>query len=127
MPAEPTNIEIEVTVNQEDDTFQTNLFCDLNQCGRDVIIVSNGPKTPQDVRCVEHGLLTCFPDQTAFREFVRFFANKILTVRGQELIEPGATLHSGRRPRHSRIHELKCRLKTVVKAVRATVQNDVPR
>jgi len=37
-----------------------------------------------------HGLLTSFPDQTAFREFVRFFANKILTVRGHELIEPNA-------------------------------------
>jgi len=91
MPVEPTNLEIEVKVNQEDDTFQTNLFCDLNQCGRDVTIVSDGPKTVQNVRCAEHGLLTSFPDQTAFREFVRFFANKILTVRGHELIEPEAT------------------------------------
>ncbi len=98
MPAEPTNIEIEVTVNQEDDTFQTNLFCDLNQCGRDVTIVSDGPKTAQNVRCAEHGLLTSFPDQTAFREFVRFFANKILTVRGLELIEPGATCILGDDP-----------------------------
>jgi hypothetical protein len=91
MPTEPTNLEIEVQFNQDDGTFQTNLFCDLNRCGRDVTIVSNGPKTPQNVRCVVHGLLTCFPDQTAFREFVRFFANKILTVRGHELIEPEAT------------------------------------
>src|SRR6266581_2389158 len=90
MPAEPTNLEIEVKVNQDDDTFQTNLFCDLNQCGRDVMIVSDGPKTAQNVRCAEHGLLTSFPDQAAFREFVRFFANKILKVNGHELIEPGA-------------------------------------
>ena len=91
MPAEPTNIEIEVKINQDDGTFQTNLFCDLNQCGRYVTIVSNGPKTIQNVLCVEHGLLTSFPDQIAFREFVRFFANKILTVYGHEVIEPGAT------------------------------------
>src|SRR6266436_5808776 len=91
MPAEPTNIEIEVTVNQEDDTFQTNLFCDLNQCGRYVTIVSDGPKTAQNVRCTVHGLLTSFPDQTAFREFIRFFANKILMLHKHELIEPGAT------------------------------------
>src|SRR5258708_20765475 len=91
MPAEPTNIEIEVTVNQEDDTFQTNLFCDLNQCGRGVTIVSDGPKTAQNVRCAEHGLLTSFPDQTAVRESVRFFANKILTVPVLQLSIPLTT------------------------------------
>ena len=91
MPAEPTNLEIEVKFNQDDGTFQTNLFCDLSQCGKSVTIVSDGPKTAQNVRCAMHGLLASFPDQTAFREFVRFFANKILTVRGHELIEPKAT------------------------------------
>jgi len=90
MPPEPTNLEIEVKINQHDGTFQTDLFCDLNQCGKNVTIVSDGPKTTQNVLCTEHGLLTCFPDQTAFREFVRFFANKILKVNGHELIEPGA-------------------------------------
>ena len=39
---------------------------------------------------VQSGLLTAFPDQTAFREFVRSTANKILTINGHELIEPGA-------------------------------------
>lgn len=91
MPAEPTHLEIEVKVDQEDGSFQTILYCDLNQCGKNVTIVSAGPKTTQDVLCEVHGLLTSFPNQTAFREFVRFFANKILTTQGQELIEPGAT------------------------------------
>jgi hypothetical protein len=90
MPAEPTHIEIEVKVNQDDHTFQTNLFCDLNQCGRFVTIVSDGPKTAQNVRCAVHGLLASFPDQIAFREFVRFFANKILAVHRHELIEAEA-------------------------------------
>src|SRR5260370_23694744 len=91
MPPEPTHLEIEVKINADDDTFQTNLFCDLNQCGKYVTIVSDGPKTIQKVLCAKHGLLTSFPNQTAFREFVRFFANKILTLNKHELIEPGAT------------------------------------
>ena len=91
MPAEPTHLEIEVEVDKDDGSFQTILYCDLNRCGKNVTIVSAGPKTTQDVLCEVHGLLTSFPNQTAFREFVRFFANKILTIKGQELIEPGAT------------------------------------
>ncbi len=91
MPAEPTNLEIEVTANQDDGTFQTDLFCDLNHCGKNVSIFSDGPRTTQNVRCAEHGLLTSFPNQAAFREFVRFVANKILTKTGHELINPGAT------------------------------------
>jgi hypothetical protein len=87
MPAEPTNLEIKVTVDQSDGMFQANLFCDLNHCGKGVTIFSNGPKTTQNLRCLEHGLLTSFPDQTAFQEFVRFFANKLLKAKGHELIE----------------------------------------
>jgi|SRR6266511_3174140 len=90
MSPEPTNLEIKVRANPDDGTFSTDLFCDLNHCGKNVTIFSDGPKTTQNVRCVEHGLLTSFPNQSAFREFVRFFANEILKVNGHELIEPGA-------------------------------------
>ncbi len=90
MPVEPTHLEIEVKLDQNDGTFQTNLFCDLNHCGRDVNIFSDGPKTTQNLRCAEHGLLTSFPNRIAFREFVRFFANKILKINQRELIESGA-------------------------------------
>ena len=91
MPAEPTNLEIDVKINSDDGSFQTDLLCDLNHCGKNVSIFSDGPKTIQNVRCVDHGLLTSFPDQTALREFVRFIANKILTINGQELIGRSAT------------------------------------
>ena len=87
MPPEPTNLEIEVTVDQNDGMFQADLFCDLNHCGKDVTIFSNGPKTTQNLRCLEHGLLASFPDQIAFQEFVRFLANKLLQAKGHELIE----------------------------------------
>jgi hypothetical protein len=106
MPAEPTNLEIEVTANQDDGTFQTDLLCDLNHCGKNVSIFSDGPRTTQNVRCAEHGLLTSFPNQAAFREFVRFIANKILTKTGHELINPGGYMHSGRKPNTARINEL---------------------
>ena len=45
MPPEPTNRKIEVTVDQDDGTFQTDLFCALNHCGKNVNVFSDGSRT----------------------------------------------------------------------------------
>jgi len=99
MPPEPTHLEIEVKPNDDEGTFETNLYCALNHCGKNVIIESAGPKATQNVSCTEHGLLTSFPHQIALGEFVRFIANQILAKTGHELIEAGAlSIFGGARP-----------------------------
>lgn len=90
MPGEPNFLEIEVIPNDADQTFQTNLHCSRNRCGKTVVIDSDGPKTTQHVSCPQHGLLASFPHQIALGEFVRFRANKILAANGHALIEAGA-------------------------------------
>jgi hypothetical protein len=89
MPPEPTHLQIEVKSNN-DGTFETNLYCALNGCGKSVTIESDGPKAIQIISCAEHGVLTSLPHQIALREFVRFLANEILARNGHELIEAGA-------------------------------------
>jgi hypothetical protein len=37
-------VRIEVIPNDEDGTSITNLYCDLNHCGKALTIQSNGPK-----------------------------------------------------------------------------------
>jgi hypothetical protein len=91
MPLEPSFLEIEVIPNDADQTFQTNLQCSRNRCGKTVVIDSHGPSTVQSISCPQHGFLTSFPHQNALGEFVRFLANKILAASGHELIEDGAT------------------------------------
>ena len=86
IPPPTTNLDIEVTTDHEG-TFQTNLFCAVNRCRKQVTILSDGPKTTHTITCVEHGVLTSFPDQFAFREYVRFAANKLLELNGEELIK----------------------------------------
>jgi len=90
MPREPSFLRIEVTSNNENHTFETNLHCSKDECRRTVVIDSDGPKTIQSVSCLKHGFLTSFPHQNALGEFVRFLANKILAANGNELIEAEA-------------------------------------
>jgi|SRR5579864_2829069 len=90
MPREPSFLEIEVIPNDADQTFQTNLYCSRNRCGKTVVIDSDGPGTVQSVSCLKHGFLAAFPHQIALGEFVRFLANRILAANGHALIEAGA-------------------------------------
>jgi hypothetical protein len=90
MPRESSFLEIEVKPNDVDETFETNLHCSRNHCGKTVNIDSSGPKTIQSVSCPKHGLLASFPHQLALGEFVRFLSNKILAANGHKLIEEGA-------------------------------------
>jgi hypothetical protein len=90
MRCEPCFLEIEVIPNDDDETFETNLHCSRNHCGKTVSIDSDGPKTIQSVSCPRHGFLVSFPDQRALGEFTRFLANKILAANGHELIEEEA-------------------------------------
>ena len=83
-------VKIEVLPNDEDGTFVTNLYCDLNHCGNALTIQSNGPRTVQYVSCIAHGVLTSFQHQIALGEFVRLLANKILAADGRAIIEVGA-------------------------------------
>jgi hypothetical protein len=94
MPNVPVLLEIEVKSN-DDDTFQTDLCCALNQCGRTVDIDSDGPKAVQNVSCPKHGFLTSFPHRVALGEFVRCLANKILKMNGDRLIEAEAAFVIG--------------------------------
>lgn len=95
-----TYLEIEVRPNDDDDTFETNLRCALNQCGKTVNIDSDGPKTVQKISCIEHGFLGSFPHQIALGEFVRCLANKILATNGHRLIDSGAAFIVGDEPPH---------------------------
>jgi hypothetical protein len=96
---EPVLLAVEVKSN-EDDTFETNLCCALDQCGKTVDIDSVGPKAVQMVSCPEHGLLTSFPHRVALGEFVRHLANRILKENGQNLIdEEAAFIVGGKQPR----------------------------
>jgi hypothetical protein len=90
MPREPTFLRIEVTSNDTDDSFETNLYCSKIGCRRIVDVDSDGPKTLQSVSCPKHGFLTSFPHQNALGEFVKFLANRILSARGHKLIEADA-------------------------------------
>ena len=85
MPPPPTNLGIEVTTDH-DGMFQTNLLCAVNRCGKQVTILSDGPKTTHTITCVEHGVLISFLDQFSFREYVRRAANRLLELSGEELI-----------------------------------------
>jgi hypothetical protein len=83
-------LKIDVTPNDADGSFETNLLCSIRNCEKTVFIDSDGPKTIQNVSCPQHGFLTSFPHQSALGEFVRLSANKILAASGHDLIEAGA-------------------------------------
>lgn len=95
---QPTYLDIEVRANEDDGTFETDLCCALNQCGKTVSIDSDGPKTIQNVSCTEHGFLASFPHQGALAEFVRRLANEILAKKGHTLIEAAAGFIVGDEP-----------------------------
>ena len=40
----PTNLTISVTPDEDNGTTQTDLFCNVNHCGKLVTVVSNGAK-----------------------------------------------------------------------------------
>jgi hypothetical protein len=83
-------VRIEVIPNDEDHTFVTNLYCDVNHCGKALSIESKGPKSVQNVSCLEHGFLISFQHQIALGEFVRLLANRVLATDGHPLIEAEA-------------------------------------
>jgi len=91
MPREGPFLRIKVVPNDPGQTFETNLHCALNHCGKIVFIDSHGRTSTQNVSCPKHGFLASFPDQIAFSEFIRSIANKILAADGHEPVESGAT------------------------------------
>jgi hypothetical protein len=93
--SEPVCLKIEVRPNDSDATFETDLCCALNHCGKTVDIDSHGPTTVQNISCPEHGFLTSFPHRAALGEFIRSSANKILAINGHVLIERGAAFLVG--------------------------------
>lgn len=95
---EPTYLEIAVRPNEADGTFETDLCCARNHCGKTVAIESDGPKTIQNISCAEHGFLASFPHQIALAEFVRCLANEVLAKKGHTLIEAAAGFIVGDEP-----------------------------
>ena len=95
LPKQSMYLKIEVKPDDIDATFETNLCCALNHCGKTVDIDSHGPTTVQNVSCPEHGFLTSFPHRTALGEFIRSSANKILAVNGHALIDERAAFIVG--------------------------------
>ncbi len=83
-------MQIEVTPNDADETFETSLHCSQNDCRRIVDIDSDSPQSLQSVSCPKHGFLTSFPHRNALGEFVRLLANKVLAADGHELIQADA-------------------------------------
>ena len=89
------NVTILVEYDRQNNTTQTDLRCNVNNCGKQPTIVSNGPKTLQQVVCSEHGVLSEFPDQGCFREAFRLEANPVLVSKGYPAIEPDTFSISG--------------------------------
>jgi hypothetical protein len=90
IPETPTNLGIRVKVNAneggEQESVQTDLFCEKGKCGKDVDVYSGGPNTTHNVVCCEHGLLTSFPDYESLKKFTESIANKILAAHGHGTI-----------------------------------------
>lgn len=95
LPPEAVCLKIEVSANDIDATFETNLCCALSNCGKTVDIESQGPKAVQNVSCPRHGFITSFPHRIALGEFIRSSANKILAINGHRLIDVGAAFIVG--------------------------------
>lgn len=89
-PRLPTNLRISVKVNTnekgEQESVETDLLCDKGNCGKEVGIYSDGPKTTHNVVCPEHGLLTSFPSYEALKKFTEVLANNILAAHGHGTI-----------------------------------------
>jgi hypothetical protein len=83
------NVKILVAHDAVNNTTQTDLLCNVNNCGKQPNIVSNGSKTIHQVVCPEHGILSQFSNKDAFREAFRLDANPILESKGLPSIEPG--------------------------------------
>jgi hypothetical protein len=90
IPQRKTNLGIRVKVNfnekGEQESVQTELFCEKGNCGKDVEVYSNGPNTTHNVVCPEYGLLTSFPEAQTLKGFIEFLANKILAAKGHGTI-----------------------------------------
>jgi hypothetical protein len=86
----PTNLRITVKVNHDkngvQESVETDLFCDKGNCGKEVEVYSNGPNTTHNVVCIEHGLLTSFPNYEALKKFTELCANEILAEHGHGTI-----------------------------------------
>lgn len=82
------NVKIFVSYDLQNDTTQTDLRCNVSNCGKQPNIVSNGPKTIQQVVCPDHGVLSQFSDQDSFREAFRQEANPVLVSKGFPPIQP---------------------------------------
>jgi len=89
------NVTILVSYDAENDTTQTDLRCIVNNCGKQPSLESSGPKTVQQVVCLEHGVLSEFPDHDSFHEAFRLEANPVLARKGYPPIEPDTISISG--------------------------------
>jgi hypothetical protein len=89
------NAKILVAYDAQNDTTQTDLRCNVNNCGKQPTIVSNGPKTIHQIVCVEHGVLSQFSDQDSFLETFRLEANRVLVSNGYPPIEADTYSVSG--------------------------------
>jgi len=91
-PRRKTNLGIKVKVNTDENGVQqsveTSLFCEKENCGKDIEVYSDGPgpDTIHNVVCLEHGLLISFPNREALKKFTESLANKILAAHGHDLI-----------------------------------------
>lgn len=81
------NLGVAVKVNADhgvQKSVETRLFCNIDNCGLDVDLCSDGRHTVQEAVCPVHGKVGFFPSHAAFREFTRFMANGVLEADGHE-------------------------------------------
>jgi len=67
-------------------SVRTELVCGKKNCGKDVDVRFDFPKTVHSVLCPEHGLLTQFPNRDALMKFTKELANRVLAAHGHGTI-----------------------------------------
>jgi hypothetical protein len=85
-----TRVRVEISGSIEGDqhVVRAQVFCQKENCGRAINLVSDGPNTRQWVECPVHGAIGSFENLAEYETTLRSVVNKTAKQRGLRGIEP---------------------------------------
>ena len=89
-PFTPVRATITSSVTNGQQVISAEVFCQKDQCGEAITLVSDGPNTRQWVECPVHGVIGSFESAAEYEKTLRFTVNKIAKEKGLQGIDPNS-------------------------------------
>jgi len=83
-------VEINSRIEGDKHVVSAQVFCQKDNCGKPINLVSDGPNTRQWVECAIHGVIGSFQNLDDYQKTIREVINRNAVARGLAGIEPDA-------------------------------------